>query len=80
VQALVLQKDGKRRVLLANLTATARLAVLPAEFVKAKVLHAGNAQEAMKDPVGWLTEPARRMTSNVALPPFAVAVVDEAAP
>jgi hypothetical protein len=80
VQALVLQKDGKRRVLLTNLTATARLAVLPAEFVKAKVLHAGNAQEAMKDPVGWLTEPARRMTGNVALPPFAVAVVDEAAP
>jgi hypothetical protein len=80
VQALVLQKDGKRRVLLANLTATARLAVLPAEFVKAKVLHAGNAQEAMKDPVGWLAVPARRMTGNVALPPFAVAVVDEAAP
>jgi hypothetical protein len=79
VQALVLQKDGKRRAVLANLTATARRVMLPAEFVKFKVIHAGNAQAAMMDPAAWLAEAAQTVCGAVALPPFAVAVVDEVA-
>jgi len=79
VQALVLQQEGQRRALLANLTAGARCVLLPAEFVRARVLHAGNAQAAMMDPAAWLAEPAQTVRGAVALSPFAVAVVDEAA-
>lgn len=76
LQALVLQKSGKRRALVANLTSTERRVTTGAEFTTAKVLHAGNAVAAMTAPEIWLAEPPQPVAGDITLPPFAVAIMD----
>lgn len=78
VQALVLQKSGRRRALLANLTAKARRVNAGPGFTSASVLHAGNAVAAMTTPEAWLAKSPPRVNGEITLPPFAVGILDAA--
>ena len=83
-EALVLEKEGRRRALLANYTPQPRRVVLQRDGVplfavaQAVVLEARNALAAMSDPEGFLAAPPRQSVTDgaVLLPAFAVAWVD----
>jgi hypothetical protein len=83
-EALVLKRDLRRRVLLANYTAKLRSVELKrngvAAFASARavVLDATNAVMAMTNPEEWLAAPPQRDMNDgtVVLPPFGVAWVD----
>ncbi len=77
VEVLALERGGRRCVLLASLTATPRQVEFPSRFIRAKVLHAGNALAAMTDPAAWLAEPPQPVHHTVALPAFATALLTE---
>ena len=82
-EALVLEKDGRRRALLANYTPQSRRVVLESggapvfTSAQAVVLESANAFAAMSDPGAFLASPPQRVTDGaVLLPPYAVAWVD----
>ncbi len=82
-EVLVLEKDGRRRALLANYTPQPRRVVLARDgapvFSSAQtvVVESGNVLAAMSDPGAFLASPPQRVTDGtVLLPPYAVAWVD----
>ena len=83
VDGLALRKDGKLRVLVANMTAEPQTVVvrgLPAQL-GVRVLDAANAEAAMQAPEAFRAATGRRMAAadgalTLDLPPYAVARLD----
>ncbi len=83
VDGLALRKDGKLRVLVANMTAEPQTVIvsgLPAEL-EVRVLDAANAEAAMQTPEAFRAAAGRRMAAAdgvlmLDLPPYAVARLD----
>ena len=83
VDGLALRKDGKLRVLVANMTAepqTVSVSGLPAEL-EVRVLDAANAEAAMQAPEAFRAAAGQRVTADdgalaLDLPPYAVARLD----
>jgi hypothetical protein len=83
VDGLLLAKQNRRRLLLANFTPEARRARLPQvhQVVEANLLDLTNAAEAMRDPEAFRFAPGRAAAAGqsgleVALPPFGVLRLD----
>ncbi|HWB02487.1 MAG TPA: hypothetical protein VG796_05635 [Verrucomicrobiales bacterium] len=84
IDALVLSKEDRTRIILANYSARERTVSVAREGkpvfseIEAVVLDADTALAAMTDPESWLASPPRRKMSGgaVLLPPFAVAWLD----
>jgi hypothetical protein len=79
VAGLVLREGRRMRVLLANFTEQSRVVKLHGMngTAKVKMLDAGNALQAMKQPDTWRAEAGESMQgSQVVLQPFAIARID----